>query len=257
MSGALLSSAALSAFLMGLAGSPHCVAMCGGPSHTLLQSPPGKGALASHLQFHLGRLLGYGILGAVVAGSFSAFSVLAASTPVLKPAWTLFHAAALMLGLALLIHGNQPQWVNQMAHRVWSTANRHAHLASGFNVINTSGLRPVTARARPAPILIGVTWALLPCGLLYSALLVAALSGEPVAGALLMAAFAAGTSVTLLGGSALLAAAGRSQRWIQTFKAINQDGRLGTRIAGAALAGISGWALIMLASGNTISGFCQ
>jgi uncharacterized protein len=242
---------------MGIAGSPHCVAMCGGPSHAVLRSPSGKNSIANHLRFHLGRVLGYSLLGAVVAGSFSAFSVLAASTPILKPAWTLFHAAALMLGLALLIHGSQPQWVNQMAHRVWSRANRPANVSSSFDVINTAALNPATARARPAPILIGMMWALLPCGLLYSALPVAALSGEPAAGALLMAAFAAGTSVTLLGGSTLLAAAGRSQRWIQTVKAINREGRLGTRIAGAALAGISGWALVMLASGNTISGFCQ
>ncbi len=244
---------------MGIAGSPHCVAMCGVPSHAVLRSPAGtgSGSLAKHLQFHLGRVLGYSLVGAAAAGSFSAFSLLATNTPVLKPVWTLFHATALVLGLALLIHGRQPKWVNQMAHRVWTAANRPAHAASGATVINSAALFPMPTRARPAAFLIGMTWALLPCGLLYSALLLAALSGDPAAGALLMAAFAAGTSVTLLGGPALLAAASRWPGWRKAIKTINGDGQLGTRVAGAALAGLSAWALVMLAAGNTIGGFCQ
>ena len=40
-------------------------------------------------------------------------------------------------------------------------------------------------------------WALLPCGLLYSALVVAALAGSVLGGAAVMAAFAIGTSVTM------------------------------------------------------------
>ena len=39
----------------------------------------------------------------------------------------------------------------------------------------------------------GALWVLMPCGLLYSALLVAALSGGPLEGALAMALFALGS----------------------------------------------------------------
>jgi sulfite exporter TauE/SafE len=88
-------------------------------------------------------------------------------------------------------------------------------------------------------VFLGALWALLPCGLLYSALLVAAMAGGPLDGALAMAFFAVGTSVTmtaapwlwlkLRGGGVL---AGSSGAW-------------GVRLAGLALALSSGWALWM------------
>jgi sulfite exporter TauE/SafE len=40
-------------------------------------------------------------------------------------------------------------------------------------------------------------WALLPCGLLYSAVMVSALAGSVAGGALLMALFALGSGITL------------------------------------------------------------
>lgn len=46
----------------------------------------------------------------------------------------------------------------------------------------------------------GALWTFMPCGLLFSALLVAALSGGPLEGALSMALFAAGSSLGLMAG---------------------------------------------------------
>jgi hypothetical protein len=79
----------------------------------------------------------------------------------------------------------------------------------------------------------GLCWTFLPCGLLYSALLVAAMSGQALDGAAVMALFALGSGVSLLLGPWLwlrLRGAGRSGDW-------------GVRLAGLALAGSSAWAL--------------
>jgi hypothetical protein len=46
-------------------------------------------------------------------------------------------------------------------------------------------------------VILGILWALMPCGLLYGALLVAALSNSPVEGASVMALFALGSAVVL------------------------------------------------------------
>ena len=80
----------------------------------------------------------------------------------------------------------------------------------------------------------GSLWAFMPCGLLYSAVMVAALSGGPVNGAMTMALFALGSSVSLLAGPWLLLRLGADAR-----------GTWGMRLAGLALAVTSGWALWM------------
>lgn len=90
---------------------------------------------------------------------------------------------------------------------------------------------------------IGMAWALLPCGLLYSALLVAALAGSTLGGAMVMALFAAGTSVTMVIGPWL---------WLRLNGAPARlgSGQWGVRLAGAALAVSSGWALWMALAHN-------
>jgi hypothetical protein len=74
----------------------------------------------------------------------------------------------------------------------------------------------------------------MPCGLLYSAVLVAALSGGPLDGALSMALFAVGSSVSLLIGP-----------WLLLRLHGGGSGEWGIRLAGLALAATSGWALWM------------
>ena len=84
----------------------------------------------------------------------------------------------------------------------------------------------------------GTFWVVLPCGLLQSALLVAALAATPVSGALVMAAFAITSSLSLWAGPALwLKLAGRdaAARW--------QSAAI--RSAGLVLAAASLWALVM------------
>lgn len=85
-----------------------------------------------------------------------------------------------------------------------------------------------------APAVLGVAWALMPCGLLYSALMVASLSADAMEGATIMALFSAGTSLSLTIGP-----------WLLLRLRGDGSGGWGIRLAGIALAATSGWALWM------------
>lgn len=209
-------SLAITALLMGLAGGPHCIAMCGAACAGLGQAagPRRNEALWT---FQLGRVLGYAALGALAAASIQGLGWLTIQSAALRPIWTLFHVAAFMLGLVLLVRAQQPVWLESAARRLWSGARA---LAAG--------------RGRGAPLVVGTLWALLPCGLLYSALLVAAMTGSAIEGAAVMALFAAGTAVSMMAGP-----------WLWLRLRGTGRGDWGVRLAGLALAASSAWALWM------------
>ncbi len=208
---------AMTALVMGLAGGPHCIGMCGAACGGVIRgagAPPVRG-MAS---FQLGRLLGYSIAGAVAGATVQSLAWLTAQTAALKPVWTFFHLAVLAWGLMLLAQARQPAWVESVGRGVWSR------------------VRPM-AQARGGLVATGALWTFMPCGLLWSALLVASLAGGPVEGAMAMALFALGSGVSLgLAPSAL--------RWLQQWgNRLRKD--WGTRIAGGLLALTAAWALWM------------
>ena len=196
---------ALTGLLMGLAGGPHCVAMCGGAC----ASAGLAGGARAVFAFHLGRLAGYAALGAAAAASVRGMGWLALETSALRPLWTLANVAALALGVYLLLRARQPAWLDRAARAVWARAQG--------------------GRLGAAPLAVGLLWALMPCGLLYAALAVAALSGGPLDGALVMALFAVGSGIPLLLGPVL---------WLRLR---DRAGQWGIRLAGLALAVSAGW----------------
>jgi sulfite exporter TauE/SafE len=129
----------------------------------------------------------------------------------------MFHVATMVLGLLLLWNAQQPVWMEQVGKKVWFGARS---LALG--------------RGKGTLLVLGAVWAFLPCGLLYSALLVAALTGHVLDGAIVMALFAFGTSISMMLGS-----------WLWLRLKGNQTGDWGVRLAGLALAASSVWALWM------------
>jgi sulfite exporter TauE/SafE len=209
-------SLAATALLMGLVGGPHCVAMCGAACAGIGQAagPRNNSAMWT---FQLGRVIGYSILGAVAAGSIQGVGWLSIQTVALRPVWSLFHVVALVLGLLLVWKAQQPIWLESAGRRLWSGARA---LASGWG--------------RGAPLVIGMFWTFLPCGLLYSALLVAAMTGRVLDGAAVMALFALGTSVSMMAGP-----------WLWLRLKGPGTGQWGVRLAGLALAASSAWALWM------------
>lgn len=234
------SSLALTALLMGLAGGPHCVAMCGAACGALGRSAsgaPGRVIAIAQAQphalqvrssispgqwtFQLGRLLSYSALGAVAAASMQTVGWLSVHAAALRPLWTLMHVAAALLGLALVWQARQPAWLEDSALRLW----HGLQAALARSGVHSSG--------RAAPWAMGLAWGLMPCGLLYSALLVAALSPGPGSGALVMLLFALGSSLSLLAGP-----------WLWRRLRLG-SGAWAVRLAGAALFALSVWALWM------------
>jgi sulfite exporter TauE/SafE len=207
-------SLALTALIMGLAGGPHCVAMCGAAC-------AGIGQLAGQQQnralfsFQVGRWLGYTLMGALAAFGVQALGWLTVESAALRPVWSMLHVAAVVLGLLLVWQTKQPVWLDQSAQRLWSQVRKlNANLG------------------KVVPVAVGALWALMPCGLLYSALMVAALTGNVWEGALTMACFALGSGVSL----------GFAPWLLLKLKTLG-DGAWGIRLAGLALAVTSGWGL--------------
>ena len=154
---------------------------------------------------------------ALTAFSVQALGWLTVESAALRPLWSLLHAGAFFVGLLLVWQAKQPVWLDQSAQQLWSKIRR----------LNVN-------LGRVAPVAVGVMWAFMPCGLLYSALMVAALTGNALDGAITMACFALGSGVSL----------GFAPWLLLRLKGMG-DGAWGIRLAGVALAVTSAWALWM------------
>ena len=173
-------------------------------------------------------MLGYALIGALAAMAMESAAWLSAHTSVLRPLWALMHAAVLAWGLMLLILARQPVWATGNGQSIWARA--------------VARFRPLLAQKR-AVFATGLLWALMPCGLLYSALLVAALSGGPAEGAFCMALFALGSAVSLVAGPILW------QQWMRRLgahggpEARQKAEAWGARLSGVILVALAVWAL--------------
>ena len=210
-------SLAVTALLMGLAGGPHCIAMCGAACAGIGQAA-GERRVAALWTFQAGRVLGYSVLGALAGTSMHGATWLSLHFASLRPFWTLFHVAVFVFGLLLLLQARQPIWLEQAGRAVWLRARQW---------VNRPGIVAL-------PLILGGAWALMPCGLLYAALLAAGLTGDALSGAGFMALFALGTSAAMLAGP-----------WAWLRLGGNALGGWGVRLAGLTLAVSSGWVLWM------------
>lgn len=199
----------------GSAGAAPSASPRGG---AVVQWVPRGGVIRRSAAFHGGRLVGYALAGALAAWAMESLAWLTQQTTALRPVWTMAHVAVMAWGFMLMVQARQPPWVEQAGRAVWAR------------------VRPWVA-APGGLVAAGVLWALMPCGLLYSALLVAALSGGPAQGALFMALFGVGSGLWLLGGPWAWS------RMRARLDAVRTD--WGTRIAGGLLCAAASWALWM------------
>ena len=151
----------------------------------------------------------------MAAWAMDSLAWLTQQTMALRPLWTLTHVAILAWGLMMLIQSRQPAWIEQAGRSVWGRVQ--PLLGSSTGVASA-----------------GALWAFMPCGLLYSALLVASLSANALEGAAIMALFSIGTSISLT-----------AAPWLLLRLNGARSGAWGIRLAGLALAVTSGWALWM------------
>lgn len=190
----MLTGLLLTAFLMGLGGIAHCAAMCGAPCAAAL--PRGVPILAL-----VGRCLAYMLLGLVASTGAGLISRWGQQISMLQPIWVMLQLAAVLLGLWLLWTGHMPRQVNTWGQQAYHRARQKLMGEGAPSWLRAS--RPVL------PLVAGFAWAVMPCGLLYAALMVAALASEPWGGAVVMLAFAVPSAFGVWAAPALLKWLGR------------------------------------------------
>jgi len=143
----------IAAFLAGLATSLHCAAMCG---------PLACAVGAKPVRYHVSRLIAYSAAGGLCGGVGEGLVALFQAPPLRLAPWAL---AVVLIGIAFRLDKRwpQPRWLATLLVRVRLRDN------------------------------LGFVTPLLPCGPLWMMLGVATVSASAVRGALLLAAYVAGT----------------------------------------------------------------
>lgn len=187
MSGGLTLAAA---FVLGLFASGHCVLMCGGISGALMlasadpqtRRPP----LRLLLALQAGRIASYMLAAVLLAGAGAAIVQFVDAERIRLALRLLAAATFAVIGLTLL--GKARGLDVGVGRAVWSK------------------LAPLSRRLLPArsawqAFALGGIWGWMPCGLVYSVLLIAWLAMDPWRSAATMALFGLGTLPALLAGS--------------------------------------------------------
>ncbi|KKD62440.1 cytochrome biogenesis protein [Grimontia sp. AD028] len=182
----------IAAFTVGLLGAGHCLGMCGGVAAAVsMGTPQNQHKLPFLLFYNGGRLLSYGLIGAIAGGLVA--GVIGVTQITQQLLWLRLAAAIMMILLALYIgrFWNGLAYVERIGQVLWKR------------------LSPLSTKLLPlrspfAALPFGMLWGWLPCGLVYSALSWAAVAGNALDGLLIMLAFGLGTlpAMILVGSAA-------------------------------------------------------
>ncbi len=173
-------------FVAGLLGSAHCLGMCGGISGLFAVNVEARSLVSRMplaLTYNLGRILSYAVLGALVALFGSA--LVDAIPKLAGPVRLAGGLVMILIGLQIAFNWRFLRPVETMGAALWGKVSPVAR-----------GLMPVTNA--PRALGLGLVWGLLPCGLVYSVLLIAATSANPAGGAAIMVAFGIGTTPAMV-----------------------------------------------------------
>lgn len=192
----------LSIFVVGLLGSVHCVGMCGGivsafsagsaRLRVIAIAPAGSrtGTLAAAnlsyvLAYNAGRLASYATAGAIAGGMAQSLRMITLLAPLQLAGYWLANLMLVALGLYLMDVWHGVTRVEALGRSLWSR------------------LQPLLKRLMPADTVgkvfaLGMLWGWVPCGMVYSVLLTAMMSGSAASGSAVMLAFGLGTLPMLL-----------------------------------------------------------
>ena len=171
-------------FLTGLLGGVHCAGMCGGII-TVLSGQAGRGRWPLQLGYNAGRILSYTVAGALAGAAGSLGLLLDGMLPIQLALYVLANLMLIALGLYLAGVSRVAASLERLGLALWRR------------------IQPLTRPLLPADTVpralgLGLLWGWLPCGLVYGILLTSLLTGDPLNGAAIMAAFGLGTLPNLL-----------------------------------------------------------
>lgn len=219
--------------LMGLASSIHCLGMCGGIVSSLhFATAPAEGTaarLGNLALLQLGKLASYAAMGAAVA-AFGGALLGGFDHPTLY--LLLRTGAALALGwIGLTLTGLAPAL--GLLDRLF------LRIATGLERLR----RALPLGGVLAPLVAGLGWGFVPCGMVYGTLVFAMAAGKASAGAAVMAGFGLGT-VPALTATAL---------GVGSLKKLGSNTKLQV-VAGLAIIAIA--AMSVLVPVSTIAALC-
>ncbi|MEO7323715.1 MAG: sulfite exporter TauE/SafE family protein [Dokdonella sp.] len=176
-----------SVLLLGLVASGHCVVMCGGISGALgvvtAKDSKGRPQRSLLVAYQFGRIASYALAGLII-GSVGDGLLSLLDLDVVRTALRIATGVVLALTAWPMLGYAQPPGLG-FGRWVWP------HIAQwGRRLI------PVTSALRAFGF--GMLWGWMPCGIVYSVLLIAALSAHPLQAAAIMAAFGIGTLPAML-----------------------------------------------------------
>ena len=195
----------LPVFLVGLAGSVHCVGMCGGivgalsaaappprpPGRALatvipLQRQAGGGTALRVLAYNGGRIASYMAAGALAGGLAGGAVQLTRMASLQLLFYWMANLMLVALGLYLMDAWRGLMRLEAAGQRAW---RRLVPLLKPLLPMDSAG----------KALALGALWGWVPCGMVYSVLLTALMSGSAASGAAVMLAFGLGTMPLLFG----------------------------------------------------------
>ncbi len=181
----LLEEHLLTAFTIGFLGSIHCIGMCGGIVGALTLSTVNQSNSTNRPWLYLtaynaGRIVSYTLAG-FIAGLLSS-TILDSIDKNISFFLARIVTSMFMLALGLYLAG----WT-QFLLQLESAGSRL------WKYIQPLGKRLIPNQSLPQAFLAGMVWGWLPCGLVYSALILALASGDGLTGAAGMLVFGTGT----------------------------------------------------------------
>jgi len=198
-------------FIAGIAGSFHCIGMCGGFACALGGDPRGPSATAvRHALYNIGRLTTYCFLGGLAGGlGWAIYTCLGTRSqlgaPVLSESLeAVQRGLAVIAGLLMIV----------MALQFFGVRGaRRVTTGFGGSTLATALRSLLGRRGHAAPLAFGVLNGFLPCPLVYAMVAQAASTVDVLSGCLTMVAFGLGTFPTML----LMGGLGRllAPRWRQ------------------------------------------
>jgi len=218
----MLETNLFAAFLTGLLGGTHCVGMCGGIVAAMSFQGNVRQPFVFHLGYSVGRMASYATLGALVGLIGSAAFLSDSLYPLQRGLYVLAQVVLILLGLYLAGLNQSIRLLEHAGSAVWRR------------------VQPLLGRVMPVrnlaqAVAAGALWGWLPCGLVYSVLVMALSAGSAPQGAGLLLAFGLGTlpNLLLMGWAAESLRGFARQLWVK-------------RIAGLLVAAMGVWGLAQL-----------
>jgi len=192
------------AFVAGLAGSGHCLGMCGGIAGALAMRgsagavPPTFGSrLAMALVYNVSRVASYAIAGAL-AGLLGRALLRAVDVAPLSIALRVLAGLVMIAAAGRLLFG-------------WRLLDPLEAAGAGlWRRIAPGAGRGARRDGLAGAVSLGLAWGWLPCGMTYSMLLLAATTASAGMGALVMAAFGLGTLPSMVSATVAFERAARA-----------------------------------------------